>query len=222
MGNSRSSSRVLFEDCRKFECEFQKLELRSFLIIIFQCYSSEKSGEERNHNDVFQKEISDIVRCIQDHNEKNLTLAAKKIHAPSFLNAFAPIVDGQIVPNHPKISFSPKFGALFRDIDLLLGTVNYPAHHLLPNSDLENGIEKEKRDKILRTIVRNLFDFHRKEIFDAVVTEYTDWDNPKNHPKTIRNGILSTLGDVLYTSPLVETARMHSTDEVPKVSNTFL
>lgn len=93
---------------------------------------------------------------------------------------------------------------------------------MLSNIDIENGIDKDKRNKILRTLVRNLFDFHRKEIFDAIITEYTDWDNPKNHPKTIRNGILSTLADVLYTSPLIETARMHSVDDVPKVSNTFL
>uniref|UniRef100_A0AC34Q1P8 Carboxylesterase type B domain-containing protein n=1 Tax=Panagrolaimus sp. JU765 TaxID=591449 RepID=A0AC34Q1P8_9BILA len=183
------------------------------------CYSSEKSLEMQN--DVFQKEISEIVRCIQEHSEKNLTSAAKKLHAPTFLNAFAPIVDGQMVPNHPKISFSPKFGALFRDIDLLVGTVSYPAHHLFSNTDLEHGIDKEKRDKILRTLVRNLFDFHRKEIFDAILMEYTDWDNPKNHPKTIRNSLLSALSDVLFTAPLIDTLRMHSTDEVPKLSNTF-
>lgn len=41
-------------------------------------------------------------------------------------------------------------GALFRDIDLMLGTVSYPAHHLLSNADIENGIEPERRDKILR------------------------------------------------------------------------
>lgn len=30
-----------------------------------------------------------------------------------------------------------------------------------------------------RTLVRNLFNFHRTEIFNAMVNEYTDWDNPK-------------------------------------------
>lgn len=54
------------------------------------------------------------------------------------------------MPNHPKLSFSPKYGALFRDIDLMLGTVSYPAHHLMSNIDIESGIEIEKRDKILR------------------------------------------------------------------------
>lgn len=89
------------------------------------------------------------------------------------------IRNSQIVPNHPKVSFSPKFGALFRDIDLMIGTVSNPAHHLMSNYDLEHGIDQERRDKILRTLVRNLYDFHRTEIFNAIVNEYTDWENPK-------------------------------------------
>lgn len=32
----------------------------------------------------------------------------------------------------------------------MLGTVSFPAHHLMSNADIENGIELERRDKILR------------------------------------------------------------------------
>lgn len=54
------------------------------------------------------------------------------------------------MPNHPKYSFSPKYGALFRDIDLMIGTVAYPAHYLMPSADLDNGINLTRRDTILR------------------------------------------------------------------------
>jgi neuroligin len=70
--------------------------------------------------------------------------------------------------------------------------------------------------------VRNLFDFHRKEIFDAIVNEYTDWENPHDHPKTIRNGVLDALSDALYTAPLLETARLHAGEDGNKQSNTFV
>lgn len=83
------------------------------------------------------------------------------------------------MPNHPHYSFNSKYGALFREIDLMVGTVSHPAHHLIPSADLENGVAVTKRNHILRTLVRNLFAYHRTEIFDAVVNEYTDWDNPK-------------------------------------------
>ena len=30
-----------------------------------------------------------------------------------------------------------------------------------------------------RTLVRNLYDYHRSELLAAVTNEYTDWENPK-------------------------------------------
>uniref|UniRef100_A0A915D9S0 Carboxylesterase type B domain-containing protein n=1 Tax=Ditylenchus dipsaci TaxID=166011 RepID=A0A915D9S0_9BILA len=195
-----------------------------FLRVAHELVCVDKEKQKLDHTDNnYQKQISQIVRCVQEHSQQNLTAAARKVHVPSFMSAFAPIVDGIMVPNHPKVSFSSKFGALFRDIDLMLGTVNFPAHHLISSNDIENGIEIERRDKILRTLTRNLFDYHRTEIFNAILNEYTDWENGnKNHPKTVRNNLLAALSDVLFTTPLIETARMHSTDEVPKNSNTFL
>uniref|UniRef100_A0AC35UI29 COesterase domain-containing protein n=1 Tax=Rhabditophanes sp. KR3021 TaxID=114890 RepID=A0AC35UI29_9BILA len=169
-----------------------------------------------------RKDIKGILRCLQEHSAENITQASSRLEIPTFLNAFAPIIDGQIVPNHPKISFSPQFGSLFRDVDLMIGTVSYPAHSLLPNEDLIHGFDNSKRDKILRTIVRNFYSNHRSEIFESIIHEYTDWENGKNkHPKQIRNEMLQALGDVLFTTPLIETLRMHSTDEQPKSGNTF-
>jgi hypothetical protein len=104
----------------------------------------------------------------------------------------------------------------------LAGIVSNPAHYLLPNIDLTEGITAEKRDRVLRTLVRNLYDYHRTEIFESIVNEYTDYDNPKNNSKTIRNALINALNDVLYTAPLIETIRSHSTDEAPKVSSTYL
>ncbi|CAD5229299.1 unnamed protein product [Bursaphelenchus okinawaensis] len=174
-----------------------------------------------NSKDMFNKETSHILRCIQEQSQINLTMAAQKIKAPTFTSAFAPIVDGQVVPNHPRFSFSPKFGSLFRDIDLLAGTVSHPSHHLLSHDDLSHGIHVEKRDKIIRTLVRNLFDFHRTEVFDAIVNEYTNWEEPANHSRSIRDSLLNILGDILYVAPLVETLRMHATDEASMSSNSF-
>lgn len=48
-------------------------------------------------------------------------------------------------------SFGEKYcRSKFRDIDLLVGTVSNPAHHLLPSSDAEHGVSMERRNKILR------------------------------------------------------------------------
>jgi hypothetical protein len=55
-----------------------------------------KQKPEHSENN-YQKQISQIVRCVQDHGQQNLTAAARKIHVPSFLSAFAPIVSDFIL-----------------------------------------------------------------------------------------------------------------------------
>jgi len=40
--------------------------------------------------------ISQILRCLQEHSQQNLTAAARKIQAPTFLSSFGAIVDGQV------------------------------------------------------------------------------------------------------------------------------
>lgn len=59
-------------------------------------------------------------------------------------------------------------------------------------------------------------------MYDAILNEYTNWDEPRNHSRVTRDMLLHLLADVLYVSPLVETLRAHSTDEAPKVASTFL
>ncbi|CAI4232612.1 unnamed protein product [Auanema sp. JU1783] len=175
-----------------------------------------------NRSSTFNEGVDNILRCMQDHSSDNVTRAVQKITVPSFLSAFAPIVDGQLIPNKPRVSFSAQFGSLFREIDLLVGMTSNPAHHMLSNDYLLQGISKENREKIFRTLVRNLYEFHRSEILAAINNEYTDWNNPRDHPKSLRNGVLAALGDVLFTSPLIETLRMHSSDETRKEANTFM
>uniref|UniRef100_A0A183C3S8 COesterase domain-containing protein n=1 Tax=Globodera pallida TaxID=36090 RepID=A0A183C3S8_GLOPA len=190
-----------------------------------------KCFNRRPSANTFMDESLQVLRCIQEHSEQNVSTAAHRVASasPTFLSAFAPIVDGQIVPNHPHVLFNAQYGALFRDIDLMAGTVLNPAHHLLANEDLVNGMSVEKRDKMLRTFVRNIFDFHRTEILQAILNKYTDWENPKDHPKSVRNGLMAALGDLLFTTPLIETLRAHSINEPissvsdeKKSANTFL
>uniref|UniRef100_A0A915LJF5 Carboxylesterase type B domain-containing protein n=1 Tax=Meloidogyne javanica TaxID=6303 RepID=A0A915LJF5_MELJA len=190
---------------------------------ILQC-SSNSEGEDFINLKNQKEFISRLLECMQEQNLQNLTNAAKKVSnlSPTFLSAFAPLIDGQVVPNHPSLSFSPKYGSLFREIDLLVGTVQHPAQHLIADQDMQIGLNIERRDRILRTLVRNIFDFHRSEILQAILNEYTDWENPKNHSKSMRNGLMEILGDLLFTAPLVETAKAHSLDEGPiKAANTF-
>nr|CDJ80083.1 Carboxylesterase domain containing protein [Haemonchus contortus] len=176
----------------------------------------------KNRSSIYNDQVDTTLRCMQDHSADNVTKAVHAITIPTFLSGFAPIVDGQLIPNSPRISFSSQYGSLFREIDLLVGFSSNPAHYLLSNEDLKSGLSKERRQKIFRTLVRNLYDYHRTELLAAIINEYTDWENPRDHPKSIRNGVLAVLNDVLFTAPLIETLRMHSADEVRKEASTFM
>ncbi|RCN36855.1 Carboxylesterase [Ancylostoma caninum] len=133
----------------------------------------------RNRSSTFNDNIDTTLRCMQDHPADNVTKAVQAIEIPTFLSGFAPIVDGQLIPNSPRISFSPQYGSLFREIDLLVGFSSHPAHYLLSNEDLKSGLSKERRQKIFRTLVRNLYEYHRSELLAAIINEYTDWENPR-------------------------------------------
>ncbi|GMT04214.1 hypothetical protein PENTCL1PPCAC_26388, partial [Pristionchus entomophagus] len=165
--------------------------------------------------------IDQVIRCMQDHSAENITRVAHSIQAPSFLSSFAPIIDGQFVPNKPSVLFSPQYGNLFREVDLMVGTASFPSHHMMGDEELKNGISQEKRNKIIRTLVRNLYKFHRNEIMAAIMNEYTDWTNPKESSRALRDAVLSILSDSLFVSPLIRTLRAHSSDETSRNSKTF-
>jgi len=39
-------------------------------------------------------------------------------------------------------------------------------------------VSKERLGRILRTYVRNVFDYHRQKIYDVLTYDYTDWSRP--------------------------------------------
>lgn len=72
------------------------------------------------------------------------------------------------------------------------------------------GFEGERRDKILRTYVRNAYSYHLSEIFFTIVNEYTDWERTVLHPINTRDATIAALSDAQYVAPLVHTGDMLS------------
>ncbi|VVC89196.1 unnamed protein product [Leptidea sinapis] len=69
------------------------------------------------------------------------------------------------------------------------------SYHLFSENEVRHGFEEEHRNRILRTFVRNVYRYHRNEIFAAVRNEYTDWEKPIQHPINIRDATLEALSD---------------------------
>ena len=80
----------------------------------------------------------------------------------------------------------------------------------LNNKELEYGLELEGRNRILSEFVSNNYKLHQREIFSAIVNEYTDWQSVTHHPVSIRDKTLEALTDAQYVAPVVETGDYHS------------
>lgn len=145
---------------------------------------------------------------------ENITRAIREIDPPTFLTVFGPAIDGSIVANDPQHNLR-EHGDLFRELDLLVGVTKNEAFHLLGNQDVTQGMDKEKRDSIYRTLVQNLFRYHRNEILAAITDEYTDWKKPLLQKEDARNAVMRALGDGLFVTPVINAARIHARPKRP-------
>lgn len=133
---------------------------------------------------------------------------------------FAPFIDGTILVN--PTSAPPSMGsstiatssgyelADFPDRDLLVSLTSTESYLDLNAQDLEFGFNETKRDRVLRTYVRNAYYFHLNEIFSTLKNEYTDWERPSQNPLSVRDATLDVLSDGHTVSPLIRIGYLHS------------
>ncbi|KAF4527778.1 hypothetical protein B566_EDAN015834 [Ephemera danica] len=179
-------------------------------------------------------EDEDIAPCLR--NTPLSKLMAAKAGTPRFLPGFAPFIDGgALVPIHPAAAMgmsSLAMGSIgltwddankqqgpaapyqsFLDTDLMLVVTTVEAYEELSAQDLEFGLNETRRDRLLRTLVRNVFRWHLNEIFSALRNEYTDWERAAglaHNPLGVRDAALYVLGDGLTVAPLSRVAALHT------------
>ncbi|XP_032510698.2 neuroligin-4, Y-linked-like [Danaus plexippus] len=174
-----------------------------------------------------------IVDCLREVPLQELMSA--EISTPSYLTAFGPSVDGVVVktdyakelltffiPNDLQgftsvsgvnnVKMDKRSGDRIFGIrggqnkyDLLFGVVTSEALWKFSAQDIQNGFEGERRDRIIRTYVRNAYTYHLSEIFFTIVNEYTDWERTVQHPINTRDAAVLALSDAQYVAPLVQT-----------------
>ncbi|KAM7352957.1 neuroligin 2 [Cochliomyia hominivorax] len=163
----------------------------------------------------------DLAPCLRT---KTLAeLLAVKIDHPRFLVGFAPFIDGTVIsPNTDAIGkLSLPLGsaivstsgieyANFPKRNLIFCLTSVESHLDLSAQDLEFGFNETRRDRILRTYVRNNFHYHLNEIFAVLKNEYTDWDKAIRSPLSSRDATLQFLSDGHTASSLIKLGYMHS------------
>ncbi|XP_054708197.1 neuroligin-2-like [Uloborus diversus] len=142
-----------------------------------------------------QRPLADIMRV--------------QLMVPEHLSAFGPTVDGIVIPVDPLTPMNEK-ESLFGQYDLLFGVTRAEYFYHLSSNEEKHGIDPDRRDRLLRTLVRNLFNYHMQEIFLTIVNEYTDWTRPVQHPVSILDATLEALGDGLTVAPIIKAGNLHS------------
>jgi neuroligin len=194
------------------------------------------------------KDHEAIVDCLRDTPLNDLLQA--DVVPPAYLSAFGPSVDGVVI----KADFAKELVTYFKPsdlqsfvgpvnanmkrseatltprgsnpYDLLFGVVTSEALWRFSATDIQAGFEGERRDKIVRTYVRNAYTYHLSEIFFTVVNEYTDWERTVQHPINTRDAAVAALSDAQFVAPLVQTGDLLSAKppqpgQEPSGSKTF-
>ncbi|XP_015792700.1 neuroligin-4, X-linked-like isoform X1 [Tetranychus urticae] len=168
----------------------------------------------------YSKILADRVGCTSDNNKNTVLLNCLRkksldeimsvsFDVPKHLTLFGPTVDGIVIPGDP-LTLMTDETSLFGSYELLTGVTRVEYFHSFTDSDVHQGIEPSKRDRIIRTLVRNLYDYHLQEIYLTISNEYTDWTRPTSHPLNILDSLTDLLSDSLVVAPLIKVATLHS------------
>ncbi|KAH7646391.1 neuroligin-4 [Dermatophagoides farinae] len=149
----------------------------------------------------------DVLECLRHKTVQEILSIDLKI--PTHLTAFGPIIDGIVIPNDPQVLMS-KPNSIFGSYELLFGVVKTESYNLFSMYDERHGIDLSRRDRLLRTLIRNLFNYHLQEIFLTIVNEYTDWTRPFLHPISLFDSLIDIFSDALIVAPTIRTGLLHS------------
>ncbi|CAH0726626.1 unnamed protein product, partial [Brenthis ino] len=174
------------------------------------------------HGDLME---DDLAPCLR--NKPLAELLAVRLDPPRFLPGFAPFVDGTVIVNPssaPPPNDNSRLGvgaaavasaaghelADFPHRELLFGLTTTESYLEFNAQDLEFGFNETRRDRILRTFVRNAYYYHLNEIYSTLKNEYTDWDKPVQNPLSVRDATLEVLSDGRTAAPLIRLGYLHA------------
>uniref|UniRef100_W8BSI7 Neuroligin-4, X-linked n=1 Tax=Ceratitis capitata TaxID=7213 RepID=W8BSI7_CERCA len=126
-----------------------------------------------------------------------------------------------LTSNHPSMSGGANLGlgGNGAHYDVLFGVVTGESIWRFSAHDIQNGFEGERRDKIIRTYVRNAYNYHLNEIFYTIVNEYTDWDRTSQHPINTRDTAVAALSDAQFVAPIIRTGDQLAANSPPPISS---
>ncbi|KAG7167066.1 Neuroligin-1-like 2 [Homarus americanus] len=101
--------------------------------------------------------------------------------------------------------------SVFGKYDLLYGVALAESHHMLNSAEVRNGMNIDRRNRLLRAYIANNFDHHASQIYYSVINQYTPWNqSPLEDERKVRDQTLEILSDAQITAPVIQMADLHS------------
>ena len=145
-----------------------------------------------------------ITQCLRNASMEDIM--SVHVEASMFKSAFGPTVDG-ITINKDNMEDATKIRKKLSGYDIIFGVTGSESSVLFSDDDLISGISEDKRDHLLWSYIKNVNHFHNKEIFASVVSEYTEWNKPLQHPINMRDNTVMALTDGQYVAPILKLAQ---------------
>ncbi|XP_072034405.1 neuroligin-4, X-linked-like [Amphiura filiformis] len=177
-----------------------------------------RAGKELGCTAIPSLKLVDCMRQLPASSFENL-----KIQAPLYFNAFAPVIDGELIREDPKIFFfffSRKEANISCGCSYLTGVSRTEAFDYVGDDvDGAGQIEVSEYQRILDGFVQNHFGGTMQAgevIKEAINYEYRHWDaeGPESNKYTLTDTIVDVLSDHEYVAPAVETAKYLARGEI--------
>ena len=78
-----------------------------------------------------------------------------------------------------------KSQSVFGDTNLLLGIMRNEGFLYFNQPEIDDGVSEHKMQKMIRTYVRNMYQYHRQKIYEILLHHYSDWGaakRPRHRP----------------------------------------
>jgi carboxylesterase type B len=169
-------------------------------------YYAKKLAQAVNCSDVFDN-TKKFLACLRELPASELMEA--EVKAPKYFEPFGPVIHRSSILPLPVKELMERAAMDAERSELLIGVMKNEGFCFFSEDDIQNGITPSKRDKIIRTLIRNLFEFHKQKIYDIVSHHYMDYEREADNG-TLLNNMMDMIGDVLYGAPAIDLARRHS------------
>uniref|UniRef100_A0A3Q0RIM2 Neuroligin 4 X-linked b n=1 Tax=Amphilophus citrinellus TaxID=61819 RepID=A0A3Q0RIM2_AMPCI len=148
-----------------------------------------------------------LVACLQGRSYRELV--EQNITPAKYHTAFAPVIDGDVIPDDPQILMEQ---GEFLNYDVMLGVNQGEGVKFVEGIvDSEDGVSAEDFDFAVSDFVDSLYGYPegRDTLRESIRFMYTDWAD-RDNAETRRKTLVALFTDHQWVAPAIATADLHA------------